>query len=258
MEALFTYAANVAAAIRTSLMDRTNFILQSAGMTLNDVFFLLLWYMFFAGFKRVGAWGLNDVALLLGLIMCIVAISGIFFGGYRDMAAAILRGEIDALLTQPKGVLARLLARESIATAWGDLVIGVWMLLTFAALGWRDVPLVLICLVSGTTVYVASAVAYASLAFWFSGARSFARDLTDFMLLFSSYPGSIYSGMTKFVAFTLLPAGFVVLAPVTFLRAPSLASLATLVASALVYGGLATAIFRLGMRRYRRGEVAVG
>ena len=27
-----TYAANVAAAIRTSLMDRTNFILQSAGM----------------------------------------------------------------------------------------------------------------------------------------------------------------------------------------------------------------------------------
>jgi ABC-2 type transport system permease protein len=258
MNALATYAANIAAAIRTSLMDRTNFTLQSVGMIVNDVFFLVLWYMFFAGFRRVGGWGLADVALLLGLIMCIVGISGIFFGGYRDMAATILRGEIDALLTQPKAVLARLLARESIATAWGDLVMGIWMLCTFASLSWRNLPLVLIGLACGTTVYIASAIVYASLAFWFAGARSFASDLTDFMLLFSSYPGSIYSGMTKFVAYSLLPAGFVVLAPVTFLRSPTAVTFSVLVASAAVYGVAAYLVFQLGMRRYRRGAVAVG
>jgi len=258
MPALATYAANVAAAIRTSLMDRTNFTLQSVGMIVNDVFFLVLWYMFFAGFRKVGGWGLADVALLLGLIMCIVGVSGIFFGGYRDMAATILRGEIDALLTQPKAVLVRLLARESIATAWGDLIMGIWMLFTFAALSWSDAALVLAGLVCGTVVYIASAVAYASLAFWFSGARSFARDLTDFMLLFSSYPGSIYSGATRLIAYTLLPAGFVVLAPVTFLRAPSLETFFVLVASAAAYGSIAALMFQLGMRRYRRGEVSTG
>jgi ABC-2 type transport system permease protein len=255
MSALATYGANIVVAIRTSLMDRTNFILQSVGMIVNDVFFLVLWYMFFAGFRRVGGWGLHDVALLLGLIMCVVGISGIFFGGYRDMAATILRGEIDALLTQPKAVLARLLARESIPTAWGDLVMGIWMLATFAALSWRDVPFVLAGLICGTTVYVASAVVYASLAFWFAGARSFARDLTDFMLLFSSYPGSIYSGATKFVAYTLLPAGFVVLAPVSFLRSPSLETFAVILGSACLYIAAAWIIFQLGMRRYRRGDV---
>jgi ABC-2 type transport system permease protein len=258
MNMLATYAANVAAAIRTSLMDRTNFILQSLGMVVNDVFFLALWYMFFAGFRRVGGWGLHDVALLLGLTMCVVAISGVFFGGYRDMAATILRGEIDALLTQPKAILARLLARESIPTAWGDLVMGIWMLATFAALSWSDIPLVAVGLVCGTAVYVASAVVYASLAFWFAGARSFARDLTDFMLMFSSYPGSIYTGATKFIAYTLLPAGFVVLTPVTFLRAPSLQTRAILVASALGYAAIAIVAFQLGMRRYRQGKVAVG
>jgi len=258
MNTLATYAANAATAIRTSLMDRTNFILQSAGMVVNDIFFLLLWYMFFAGFRRVGSWGLHDVALLLGLTMCVVAISGIFFGGYRDMAATILRGEIDALLTQPKFVLARLLARESIATAWGDLVMGIWMLFTFAALSWSDVPLVLLGIACGTTVYVASAVVYASLAFWFAGARSFARDLTDFMLLFSSYPGSIYTGATKFIAYTVLPAGFIVLTPVSFLRAPSAQGLAVLLVSALGYAVLAGAAFNLGMRRYRQGQVSVG
>ncbi|HXC54694.1 MAG TPA: ABC-2 family transporter protein [Rhizomicrobium sp.] len=258
MSAVATYAANVAVAIRTSLMDRTNFLLQSVGMIVNDVFFLVLWYMFFAGFRRVGGWGLSDVALMLGLMMCIVGIAGVFFGGYRDMAATILRGEIDALLTQPKGVLLRLLARESIATAWGDLAMGLWMLASFAQLSWRALPLVAAGIVCGATVYVASAVVYASLAFWFAGARSFARDLTDFMLLFSTYPGSIYTGATKFVAFTLLPAGFVVLAPVTFLRAPSLRTLATIVVAALVYAAFAAIAFHLGLRRYRQGKVPTG
>lgn len=257
MNAIATYAANAAAAIRTSLMDRTNFILQSLGMVVNDVFFLVLWYMFFAGFRQVGGWGLSDVALLLGLTMLVVAISGVFFGGYRDMAATILRGEIDALLTQPKTVLARLLARESIATAWGDLVMGIWMLCTFAGLSWRDIPLVMIGVACGTTVYVASAVVYASLAFWFAGARSFARDLTDFMLLFSSYPGSIFTGASKVVAYSLLPAAFVVLTPVAFLRGPSWSTLGILLASALGYAAIAAAAFHLGLRRYRRGLVPV-
>jgi len=253
-----TYRANIAIAIRTSLMDRTNFILNSAGMVLNDIFFLILWYMFFAGFKQVGGWGLHDVARLLGIIMLVVAISGVFFGGYRDMAATILRGEIDALLTQPKAILPRLLARESIATAWGDLVMGIWMLITFGGLGWSDIPAVLLALVCGTIIYVASAVAYASLAFWFTGARSFARDLTDFMLLFSSYPGSIYSGMTKVIAYSLLPAGFIVLTPVAFLRDPSGAGFAIIAASTGTYAVLAAGAFHLGMRRYRRGLVSTG
>jgi len=258
MNGFSTYAANVATAIRTSLMDRTNFILNSFGMVLNDVFFLVLWYMFFAGFRQVGGWGLHDVALLLGLVMVVVGISGVFFGGYRDMAATILRGEIDALLTQPKSVLARLLARESIATAWGDLAMGVWMLFTFAALSWSDLPLVVLGLVCGTTVYVSSAVVYASLAFRFAGARSFARDLTDFMLLFSSYPGSIYSGATKIAAYTLIPAGFVVLAPVAFLRAPSVSTLAIMIGSAVLYAAIAAFLFHLGLGRYRRGLVPTG
>ncbi|MBL6852829.1 MAG: ABC-2 family transporter protein [Alphaproteobacteria bacterium] len=253
-----TYAANIAIAIRTSLMDRTNFVLNSAGMVLNDIFFLILWYMFFAGFRQVGGWGLHDVARLLGIIMLVVAISGVFFGGYRDMAATILRGEIDALLTQPKSILPRLLARESIATAWGDGVMGIWMLITFAGLSWTDTPAVLLTLVCGTTIYVASAIAYASMAFWFTGARSFARDLTDFMLLFSSYPGSIYSGMTKVIAYSLLPAGFIVLTPVAFLRNPSAGTFTIIATSTLLYVSLAAALFHAGLIRYRRGLVPTG
>lgn len=249
-----TYAAQIAAAIRISFADRTNFFLQMAGMAVNNGFFFLLWILFFAGFRSVGGWQFADVCLLLGIIMAVVGVAGTFFGGYRDMAAAILRGEADALLTQPKAVLPRLLARESLAHAWGDLVTGIAMLATLAGLDAASVPLAMLCVALGLIVYVAASVAFASLAFWIAGARSFARDLTDFLLLLSSYPGSIYSGATKLIAFTILPAGFVVLAPVELLREPTPAHLGGAAIAAIGYASLAMFVFQLGLRHYQRGE----
>lgn len=250
---LSLYAAQVSAAVRMSFADRGNFALQVGGMVVNNLVFLILWVLFFAGFRTVGGWGMADVALLLGLMMTIFGIAGVMVGGYRDMAASIARGEIDALLTQPTGVLGRLLARESIATSWGDLAVGLMMLVFFAKLAPTDIPLMLVALAAGLTVWVSAGVCFATLAFWAAGARSFARDLTDFTLLFSSYPGSIYEGAVKVIAYTILPAGFVVMAPVRMVRAPSLEAVAIVLAGAAGYAALAAGLFHLGLARYRRG-----
>jgi ABC-2 type transport system permease protein len=249
-----TYWAQVHAAIRMSFADRTNFILQLTGMAVNNGFFLLLWLLFFVGFRSVGGWQFADVSLLLGIIMCVVGIAGVFIGGYRDMAVAILRGEVDVFLTQPKPVLLRLLARESIAHAWGDLITGAAMLATLGGLNAGCLPLAILGVLFGVIVYVSAGVTFASLAFWVAGARSFARDLTDFLLLLCSYPGSIYSGAAKFVAYTVLPAGFVVLAPVRLLRDPTFANLLVAMAAAVAYASLAAVAFQVGLRRYKRGE----
>ncbi len=185
--------------------------------------------------------------------MTVVGIAGVFLGGYRDMAAVILRGEADSLLTQPKAILPRLLARESLAHAWGDLIAGVAILATLAGLDAASMPLTLLGIALGVAVYVSASVAFASLAFWIAGARSFARDLTDFLLLLSSYPGSIYSGAAKLIAFTILPAGFVVLAPVELLREPTPTHLAIAVAAGIGYASLAMLVFHMGIGHYRRG-----
>jgi len=250
------YALQAGAAVRMSFADRANFALQVAGMAINNVVFLTLWVLFFAGFKSVGGWGFADMALLLGMMMTIVGVCGVAFGGYRDMALSILRGELDALLTQPKGLISRLLARESLATAWGDLAGGILVLSLFAQVGVPRLPLLILALGAGLTVYLSAAISFACLAFWASGARSFARDLTDFTLLFSSYPGSIYQGAVKVVAYSILPAGFVVMAPVEMLREPSLRSIAIVLAAAVAYAALAAGLFHLGLKRYRSGASA--
>ena len=251
------YAHGAAAAVRASFADRTNFILQSLSMVVNNGFMLVLWFMFFAGFRSVGGWRLADMALLIGLIMSFVGVAGIVFGGYRDMAAAILSGEIDALLTQPRSVLARLLSRDSIPSAWGDLATALVILVAFANLSWGDLPWLVVGWASGLVVYLAAAIVFASAAFWLAGARSLARDLTEFVILASSYPGSVFSGASKLIVYTVLPAGFVVLTPVRLLRHPSSTVLAIAVASAAAYAALAALVFHAGLARYRRGATPV-
>jgi ABC-2 type transport system permease protein len=248
------YLSQVAAAIRMAFADRANFALLMGGMIVNNGFFLAMWLLFFAGFRSVGGWRRPDVALLIGMMMVIVGLAGAVFGGYRDMAAAILRGEIDALLTQPKSVLARLLSRESIPSAFGDLTTGLVVLAGFADLGWGSLPMLALGLAAGLCIFVAVGVSFASLAFWARGARSLARDLVDFVILVSSYPGSIFVGIEKIVIYSLLPAGFIVLTPVRLLRAPDLATFVVLAAATAVYIAIALSLFHLGLRRYQRGE----
>jgi ABC-2 type transport system permease protein len=246
------YVAEMTAAIRVSLADRTNFTLLLGGMVLNNGFVLLMWFMFFAGFRSVRGWQLADMALQIGVLAFTFGVAGVFAGGYRDMAAVILRGDLDAWLTQPRAVLPRLLAQESAAPGWGDVVVGVALLACAASLHWSDLPGLLFVLGGSLIVYLATGVLFASLAFWARGARSFARDLMEFVLLFGTWPGSIWSGATKLVVYTIVPAGFVVVLPVRFLRHPSVSAGLLVAAAALVYAALALLVFRIGLRRYRR------
>ena len=253
MSAILTYAAQSLAAVRTSFADRTNFALQALAMMINNGFWLVLWFMFFAGFKQVGGWRLGDVARMLGVIYTLFGVATVFFGGYRDMAGAILRGEIDPLLTQPKPILPRLLARESIPSAWGDLITGLVVLAFSARLDPGGALLVIAAILIGLTAWLSTSVMFASLGFWFAGARSLSRDLMDFTLLVSTYPASIYSGWVKIVAFTVLPAGFVAMAPVGLVRDPSPAAAALAIGGAAAYAALALLAFHVGLQHYRRG-----
>ncbi len=251
------YVRAVAAAMAGSMADRANLILQVAGMVLNNGFMLTLWFLFFAGFHSVGGWRQPDMALLIGIMMTVVGVAGVAFGGYRDMAATILSGEIDALLTQPRSILARLLSRDSLPSAWGDLLTGLVILIAFAGIGPLDLSWLAIGWTCGLTIYLSIAVTFASLAFWLAGARSLARDLTEFVILISTYPGSIYSGASKLIAYSLLPAGFIVLTPVSLLRRPGLQTLVIEVGAVLVYGMVAAGLFNLGLGRYRRGSTPI-
>jgi ABC-2 type transport system permease protein len=205
------------------------------------------------GFRQVGGWGLSDFARLIGVVYLLFGVPSIFLGGYRDLAGAILRGDIEPLLTQPGLVLPRLLARESIPSAWGDILAALVVLTFSARLDGAGVALTAAAVAIVAVVWLSTAVIFASLAFWVPGSRSLARDLMDFTLMISMYPSSIYTGWTKILIFTLLPAGFIAIAPVAMARHPSLEAFGASAGAAVVFPALAALVFGAGLRRYRRG-----
>src|SRR5258708_37142859 len=100
------YAHAARAAVVGSAGDRTNFALQIAGMVVNNGFMLVLWFMFFAGFRRVGGWGLSDMGLLAGLLMTKGGVAGIALGGTPAMAATPPRRAPSPPPTHPPPALA--------------------------------------------------------------------------------------------------------------------------------------------------------
>lgn len=246
------------AAVRSALADRAAFWLQAGGMAVNNGFWLLLWFLFFTGFRQVGGWGLADMARLIGVLYLLFGLATVFLGGYRDLAGAILRGDIDALLTQPGAVLPRLLSRESIPSAWGDIFAGVIVLAFSARLDLIGAAAAAAAVVIGAVVWLSTAVIFGSLAFWIADSRSLARDLSDFTLMISMYPASIYQGWTKILIFTVLPAGFIAIAPAQLVRHPSAQALAVALGAAVVFPILAALVFGAGLQRYRQGAAPAG
>jgi ABC-2 type transport system permease protein len=242
------------AAVRAAFADPAAFWLQAGGMVVNNGFWLLLWFLFFTGFRQVGGWGLTDVARLIGVVYLLFGVSSVFLGGYRDLAGAILRGDIDPLLTQPCAVLPRLLARESIPSAWGDLLAGVAVLTFSARLDPAGLGLAALAVTVGAIVWLSTAVMFGCLAFWVAGSRTLSRDLMDFTLMVSMYPSSIYSGWTRILIFTVLPAGFIAVAPVDMVRSPSIRSFAVAAAATIGFPAVTCLIFGAGLTRYRRGQ----
>jgi ABC-2 type transport system permease protein len=245
--------ALLATNLRASLALRGAFWLQAAFMIGNNLAFFALWGILFARFREIGGWKLGDMLILYGVVAGGYGLSVVFFGGTRSLARAIVDGELDPLLVQPKPVLLQALGSTSSASGWGDFATAVAMF-AVAGLDWRSLPLVVVAVLASGAVFTAAAVTVQSLAFWLGEMEQLARQVWEFTLAFSLYPKPLFSGSISFLLYTLIPAGFVGFLPVELVRAPSLALLAGVLAAALGWWLLALLVFHAGLRRYESGN----
>ena len=86
----------VAALLRINLaagFARPIFTLASAAMMLgNNVILFLVWVIYFANFSSLRGWGLQDLALLIGVVAWAFGLTVFLAGGIRDLAATIADG----------------------------------------------------------------------------------------------------------------------------------------------------------------------
>ncbi len=240
--------------LRSSLALRGAFWLQAAFMALNNVAFFTTWWILFERFPEIGGWRINDVLTLFGVVASGYGAAMVLAGGVRDLARAIVEGELDSCLVQPKPVLLHLLASRTVASGWGDLASGLGMLALSGALDPSRLAATAVAVFASGCVFTANGVIVQSLAFWLDGMETLARQIMDFTLNFSLYPRTLFSGELSFLLYTVLPAGFVGFVPAELVRAPSLALAAAALAAAGAWIALALLVFRRGLARYASGN----
>jgi len=246
--------ALLATNLKASVAKRGQFWLQVGFMIINNVIWFTFWWSLMDHVQELRGWGLRDVMLLFGIAACGFGAMQAFAGGVRHLSRLIDNGELDPLLVQPKATWLYAVGARSQPSGFGDMVSGSYFLYLSGYVRWDNALLACLCIASSACVFLAVGLVTYSLAFWLPRTESLSRQAQDFVLLFSSYPESLFTGVMRILLFTVLPAGFITYVPVHVLRDASLSEVPLAIAAAGAFLTTGIWIFGRGLRRYASGS----
>ena len=246
--------ALVATNLRASIALRGAFWMRAGFMVLNNFIWIFMWFVFFDKFEEVRGWRIADMVAMYAVVAGAFGLAQIFGFGVNELSRKIVQGDLDSFLTQPKNALLHVAGSRSEASGWGDLMSAVVLFALSGYITPGSIPICVAMALCGATLFVATAAIFHSSAFWMGNTEALSRQVSQFLILFSVYPRTIFGGWLKVVLYTGLPAGFISYLPVELLREFSWGTLFAVVAATAVYAGLAFAVFAAGLRRYESGN----
>jgi ABC-2 type transport system permease protein len=243
---------------RTALVEafanRAGFWTQVGAMMANDVAWVVFWFLFFNRVGDVRGWDRSLVLLLFAVLTTAAGLVLGLLGNARVLGQLASEGGFDAALALPVPTLAYVLVRRVETANMGDALFGV---LLFGLSGTPTpgrVALYLVGSLAGACVFLGFLVLTGSLSF-FTGSREIGDLGLNAILLLSSYPAEIFTGYSKALLYTAVPAAFVAGVPAQLIADFDVRSALVLVVAAATSLGLGVAVFNAGLRRYTSGAV---
>jgi ABC-2 type transport system permease protein len=242
--------------VQAALEYRTSLISQALGMLLTDVMWVVFWGAYFSRFK-LPDWGPKDILLLWSIICTSYGIANTLCGNALKLGGMIARGEMDFYLALPKPVLPHVLVSRMHLVGPGDFFFGVGAFLFTAPHSAAQWGSFVLSALTGAVILVSFNVLTGSLAFWLGNSEGLSGQLYGAITNFSTYPTSIFKGVTKVVLYTVIPAGFIAGLPVELVRSPSWLQAGVLAGAAAFFAAFSTAVFHAGLRRYASGNLVL-
>ncbi|MBW3015504.1 ABC-2 family transporter protein [Candidatus Woesearchaeota archaeon] len=242
--------------LQTIMEYRFNFFVQGLAMFVNDIFWLGFWFLFYAKLEVINGWDFFDLLLLYAFITTIYGIVQLMFGNWDNIAHKVAEGELDFYLALPKPELLHLLISKSDFTGIGDFMFGVCLAVFMLwNAPWSSVLLFLYFILTGVLIMLSLSVVLGSLSFFFGNAEEFVAKFMHGMILFTTYPFSVFGGIVRFIMLFILPAGLLSGLPVEILKNFSYSGLIHITVAAIVFPIIAYIVWKIGMRRYGSGNL---
>jgi ABC-2 type transport system permease protein len=241
--------------LASAMEYRASFISQIVGMIINDGVYFVFWLIFFEEFGAVRGYVVQDIYLLFAIVTLGFGLAFTFAANTgANLAGLIAQGRLDYYLVLPRNLLLHVVFSRMSVSAVGDVTFGI---LAFAFTG-RTHPLeillfIVAALLAGI-IMVGYAIIAGSLAFFMGNSQQASMQMTNALLTFSMYPNSLFSGLARFMLYTLIPAFFVGAVPVDIIKGRDGLLLLLMTGAAVVVWAIAALVFYTGLRRYESGS----
>ncbi|KAA3657863.1 MAG: hypothetical protein DWQ04_26860 [Chloroflexi bacterium] len=241
--------------LSSAMEYRASFITQIVGMFINNGIYFVFWLIFFERFGNIRGYGIQQIYLLFAVVTLGYGLSFMFAGNTaHNMAYLIAQGRLDYYLVFPRNLLLHVISSRMIISTIGDISFGVMAYLFTGLFQPIEILLFVVAVILGALILVAFSIVVGSLAFFMGNAQYSSQQLYFAMLTFSLYPNSLFSGVSRVLLYTIIPAGFVGAVPVEMVQTHSWQLLLAMVGMATLMWVLATAVFYTGLRRYESGS----
>lgn len=211
-------------------------------------------------FYRIDAikgWSLYEMIFLLGIFVLSKPVYRIFFQGALDVSYMIMEGTLDQFLIRPRNPLLLILTSRTNPVAFGDMVLGLVLLLSGISnitMEWSAVRIIYLAAVTvcGSMVYVGTLLLKGAVCIFVIKLEALHALYQQFQQ-YAKYPISIYHPVIKTTLVTLLPYGLASSVPAAvFLGKGEVAWIAWMAPLACVlYALLAGAVFQWSLRFYK-------
>lgn len=237
---------------------KTSFFMQIAMMILNDLFFIIQWYIIFQLVDNIGGYGFNETMLLFGIAAGGFGFSHAFFGGAWNIKDIVYDGKLDVFLTQPKSVLLNVSCSSTEISAIGDMLYAYVVLLIIGA-PWHWYLLMIPAIILSGLVYVAVYVTYVSLCFYMKQGDAIAKSIEGTVNKAANYPPHIYNFVVKALFFTIIPTFFFTFIPAQyFFISINIWWMLIAVAVTALWVIIAFISFKKGLKKYNSGNLMGG
>ena len=235
--------------IMRQMVNKVTFITNILFMILNNASFIVQWVILFSLRDEIGGYTMKDVILLWGIAAGVFGISHILFYKAFEIPDLIINGKLDTFLVQPKNIFLSVITSDTSVSAIGDLIYA-YICLAIYGITLKNLLLFTLFLITGAIILTAFVSIVGSLSFWITRGDILADSLTNIMINFATYPGTIFKEGIKILLYTVIPVGIANYLPVETILHFNIANFIYIIAFTILITVVAFVIFNKGLKRY--------
>ncbi len=241
--------------LQTAMEYKTNFILQSTFMILNNTLFVIFWYFLFQNIDNINGWRLNNLMLLFGLSALSYGFLSFFLGNWLRIHKIIYDGELDFYLSLPKNELLHLLISKSNFSGFGDILFGMIIFFITQDINFTNILLFMLFSITGAIILLSLIIIISSLTFFFGNSEGVFYMFQNLILSFVTYPYNVFSEIMKIIFLFIIPVFFISNIPIEILRQFSLKLFIEVIIVTILVFIIALFIFKKGLKKYESGNL---